>query len=365
MKVLLNPRSAEAYGQDFLAHALGSTCDLTTLTATNGAYAPSDSDPSLVVSMNLDEKADSEFVRTLPTQATTVAHVHCRYHFYSDLQRANLESALNRVRIGIVPAAFHRDEFTRAFPSVDWRVVHNGVDRSRYAVATEEERHRFRRNLGIDEDSKIVLFTGRLEDAKGLQVLRQFARRIAGTDMLLLVQFPANSQHAASAYSGAATALREICRNGVILHPDTDLSAERPVRFADILITPSLSEVAPLVVLEAFNAGVVVIGTCATPFYDELSSLGIPDTAYTFLPFPANENLSVERQSLRVADSTASYLADKLIQLAEMSPMSSYRERRNISDAAYNAGFSQEQMLASFREIYNEALSTVSGRGHR
>ena len=129
-------------------------------------------------------------------------------------------------------------------------------------------------------------------------------------------------------------------------------------------LTPSLSEVAPLVVLEAFSAGVVVMGTCATPFYDELSSLGIPNTAYTFLPFPATEDLCAERQSLRVADLTAlslslSLSADKLVQLAEMLPMSTYNERCSISQAAYNAGFTQEQMLGSFQAIYDEALFTT------
>ncbi len=309
--------------------------------------------------MNLDETADSEFVQALPANVTTVAHVHCRYSFYSAPQKANLESALRRVRVGIVPAPFHRDELAKVFPSVDWRVVHNGVDTTRYAVATEGERRQFRKKLGVADTTKIVLFTGRLEDAKGLQILRQFAQRISKTEMLLLVQFPSNSQRAKRAYTNVAKALRDINPECVILYPDTDLHTERPVRFVDILITPSLSEVAPLVVLEALNAGVIVIGTRATPFYDDLSSLGIPRTAYTFLPFPCSEKLSVERNSLRVADSTACSLAEELKQLADVLCRKTHAERYCISQAAYNAGFSQGRMLEGFQVIYDEALSAT------
>jgi len=337
--------------------ALSEKCELATLTAVNGAYEDCVNDLKLVVSMNLDEKADSDFVCALPKHVKTVAHVHCCHHFYSSIQKANLCAALHRVSIGIVTAEFHKQELSKVFPKVDWRVIHNGIDRARYSVATESERCEFRQRLGVPDGVKVVLATGRLENAKGLQVLIEFARQMSGAELVMVLQFPANSPRAEQSYESIAHEFRKINPGQVILYPDTDLSTDRPIRFADLFITPSLSEVAPLVVLEALNAGVPVIGTRSTPFYDELSSCGIPTDAYTFVPFPPEENLNVERKAIRVTDSTASHLAETLIKLTITSPTCTYPQRLNLSQATYNAGFFQDEMLKGFKTIYDEALA--------
>jgi len=180
---------------------------------------------------------------------------------------------------------------------------------------------------------------------------------MSGAELVMVLQFPANSPRAEQSYESIAHEFRKINPGQVILYPDTDLSTDRPIRFADLFITPSLSEVAPLVVLEALNAGVPVIGTRSTPFYDELSSCGIPTDAYTFVPFPPEENLNVERKAIRVTDSTASHLAETLIKLTITSPTCTYPQRLNLSQATYNAGFFQDEMLKGFKTIYDEALA--------
>ncbi len=153
MKIVLNPRSAEAFGQDFLGSALRDRCDFTALTATNGTYSPVGFNLTLVVSMNPDENVDSDFIQRLPADTTVVAHVHCRYHYYSADQKANLTASLKRVHFGIVPANFLRDELTAKFPEVDWRVAHNGVSRERFAGGTDADRRRFRASLGLDQEA--------------------------------------------------------------------------------------------------------------------------------------------------------------------------------------------------------------------
>ena len=49
--------------------------------------------------------------------------------------------------------------------------IPNGVDPDRFSVADSKERARFRRDLGIRESAKLVLFCGRLVQRKGLDVL--------------------------------------------------------------------------------------------------------------------------------------------------------------------------------------------------
>lgn len=359
MKILLNPRTNEAYGQDFLAKALLKSCGLIeAVTGNAGTYTVPSDNLDLVVSMNLDEDADSHFISTLPETVKTVAHIHCRNSFYSDAERANIAFAIGRVNLGIALAEFHQTELKQVFPTVDWRVVNNGIDRSRFRVSSEEERSDFKRRLFIDDSKKLILFVGRLEDAKGLQILRECCRLISDTKLALVIQFPANSNKAKKNYEKIALELQSMNSDQIALYPDTDLSTDRPVRHVDMMLTPSLSEVAPLVVLEAFSAGVAVIGTNATPYYEKFSELGIPSWAFRFINFPSDENLNVERKSLKLKDKNALSIAEELLGIAVDCPMTSDADRVALSRAAEVSGFSsREKMLAGFKAIYDEALA--------
>lgn len=355
MRTLLYPRSHAAYGQDFLATALSCRCNLTMLEAGKSGYALPPVNLALLVSMNLDTKVDSNYVCSLPQHIPVVGHVHCQPSYYSSAQTANLVSAVKRVRIGIVPARFHQSELQKLFPAVKWKVVYNGIDRNRFQVANHKERRAFRKKMGIAQGLTLAIFIGRLENAKGLQILEEFCAQIGKTRLGLVVQFLSNSSKATQAYPEIAARLKAICPHRIFLFPDKDLMADRPVRHADVLLTPSLSEVCPLVVLEAFNAGVPVIGTFATPFYSELDQFNLPAGSYKFIPLPTDHNFRVERKDLSVSELEAQELAAELISLAVSKSPPTDIQRVALSDATLAAGFDQESMLAAFAKIYDTA----------
>ncbi len=354
-KVLLRPRAEVAYGQDFLIDTLARDFRLKLLRAGDSGYGKQATNFDLVISMNLDGKADSDYVLNLPANIPVVAHVHCRPSYYSPEQMHHLSSALERVSVGIVPALFLQRELQARYPNVDWRLVYNGVDRNRFRVAEDKERKVLRQKHGIKDDLKLVAFVGRLERAKGLQILQEFCRQIAGTRLALLIQFPSNTAKTIELYSETATALRDICPERIFIHRDEDYNSDRPVRHADILLTTSLSEVCPLVVLEAFMAGIPVVGTHATPFYDELSQLGIPVNSFRFVPLPKEGNFEVERSKLTVDQPAAKTIAEQLIKIAAQWPHSSTEEKHSLSRAAYAAGFDQQTMSDLFQRIYSAA----------
>ncbi len=353
MKVLLNPRASAAYGQDLLAAALKRSCNLTVLQAGESGYETPPADLELVVSMNLDEKADSDYLANLPENVPVVAHIHCQPSYYSPAQNANLAAAVQRVRIGISPARFHQHQLQELYPTVDWKLVYNGVDRARFRVARPEERNEFRKKAGIDEELTLAIFVGRLEDAKGLRILEQFCNAISQTRLALMLQFLSNSSKTAQRYTEIAARLKAICPNRIFPWPDKDLAVDRPVRHADFLLMPSLCEVCPLVVLEAFVAGIRVIGTHATPFYDELDRFGLPPGSYTFISLPESRDFKVERKNLLVSEAEAKELATRLIQQATSKLPAKQSEREVLSKATLRARFDEETMLGAFRSIYD------------
>jgi len=120
---------------------------------------------------------------------------------------------------------------------------------------------------------------------------------------------------------------------------------------------PSLSEVCPLVVLEAFTAGVPVLGTQATPFYNELPQLGMPAWSYRFVPLPNEGRFNVDWSELSMNATEARKLAGQLLHFAANWPCPKEEARKALSQKALSAGFDQDTMIASFQKIYESAIA--------
>jgi glycosyltransferase involved in cell wall biosynthesis len=294
-------------------------------------------------------------ISNLPPELASVIHVHCQYSYFDGLQQGNIKRCLSRADFGITPARFLTTQLARCFPDVEWRTVYNGIDTRRFRPSTSEERRLWRREHGIPEHCLLIGFVGRLERAKGLEILEEFVRLSANTRLHLLLQFLAHSTRpAVCAYHATATRVQQSAPGRVSLFPDTDLSTDRPVRYFDVLFTPSLSEVCPLVVLEAFHSGVPVLATRATPFYTELQDFSLPSDCLHLVDLP---DLSAQsRSDLSVPADAASSVAQRLVTIAAslQPPDDDYRAR--LSGSTGEAGFTQQQMLTSFNHIYSEAI---------
>jgi glycosyltransferase involved in cell wall biosynthesis len=135
-------------------------------------------------------------------------------------------------------------------------LVPNGVDARRFLPAKPAERAGLRARLGIPQDLPVVLFVGRLERRKGLDILfAAWAELVRRADApRLLIAGPGD----ATAWGREARAL------GVRDHI-TFLGGRTDVvdlyRAADLLVFASRAEGCPNVVLEAMACGVPVVAT--------------------------------------------------------------------------------------------------------
>jgi glycosyltransferase involved in cell wall biosynthesis len=218
----------------------------------------------------------------------------------------------------------------------------------------------WRRKHGIPEDCVLVGFVGRLENAKGLQVLEEFCRLLPETKLHLLVQFLANN-NAPSVSRGESIAKQLVSRNSAQVHVyrDQDFCVDRPIRHCDLMLSLSLSEVCPLTVLEALHCGIPVLATRSTPFYHELITLGFPHHLIRILEIEGISGTS--GRNLSISEDAAKRLANSFITIASSLALSSDRDRKDTSEKIQSLGFDQQSMLGRLSAIYSQALSNQVG----
>lgn len=202
---------------------------------------------------------------------------HTRYDLYSDayarfvpraLRHAFLRISLKRITAAcdlvVAPAPSIRDWLAEYCGFEDAVVVPNGIDVERFA---NPEHPVSRRELGFSSTDVVFCYAGRLGPEKNTEWLaEEFARaaeRTSNAHLLVIGDGPsrpaAEAALAAHGFSDRATFLG--------MRPYEDLPALEAA--ADAFVTGSISEVHPLVVLEALAAGLPVIA---------VRSPGISDT---------------------------------------------------------------------------------------
>lgn len=355
MRALLVPDRGTAYGQDFLGDAIAMHCGLKKIPSSPDSIG-SLNGASLVVSQNPDSIDDASLIGSLSKHISVAIHVHCQYTYYSKEQRESLARCAARARIGVTPAGFATEDMRSRFPDVSWHTVHNGIDAARFLPSSQAQRKTWRRQRGIPEDTPLVAFVGRLERAKGVEVLREFCRMAAGARLEVLIQFLATGNAGVFArYRQVAAELAAIDPDHIHLFPDEDLGSARPIRYCDALFCPSLSEVAPLVALEAFHSGVPVIGTKSTPFYEELPTIGIAKADYCFVDIPTSVNLTLERSKLQFGPDAARKVATRLTEVSTKLRVRTDAERKAASARAGTSDLTLDSMLNRLADVYRNA----------
>jgi 1,2-diacylglycerol-3-alpha-glucose alpha-1,2-glucosyltransferase len=361
-RVILCPRDHLAYGQDFHNAGLMEHCGLTMLRKGVPRYEWSGRDPELIITQNPDDPSDADFIAGKGSSVPSVAHIHCRWEYFDDGQKEHIERTLANVVAGITPAEFHRAEMERLFPRVSWHVGANGVRSDLFRPATKRQRDEFRLTNLLSPDTKLVGFAGRIESAKGTEILKEIGKLIADQPFALFIQFPAWQaiRERVGTWERCKSLLQEIrdlCPRKVILWADTDPRFNnRPARFLDVFLCPSLSEVQPLVVLEALASGVPVVATDATPFYRELRDL-LPASLRSSLqiaPLPARLRQGNTPRKSELQE--AAGLAGALVELINTVDVSDYRQREMLASAILAAGFSESSMNARISAIYDQVV---------
>jgi glycosyltransferase involved in cell wall biosynthesis len=207
--------------------------------------------------------------------------------------------------------------------------IPNGVDTERF---TPGDRLAARRELGLPENAKIVLFVADYvsDQRKGFPVLLKALEQMRSEPDLFILTLGAQ-----------ATALPNI-PNRSLGRINDPLVLASAYRAADLFVVPSLQDNLPNTVLEAMSSGLPVIGFRAG---------GIPD-------------MIVDGETGRLADSgDSSELARAISQL-----LGTPGRRRAMGHAARRRAleeFSLERQATACRALYFEHIAAQSGAIHR
>jgi len=214
-------------------------------------------------------------------------------------------------------------------------VVHNGVDPDLYPFGGEEELYRAREVMGIDRDAIVVLYYGRLDPIKGIEVLLEsFTLLSRHSDRMLLV-----IQGAWKDNEAYFRRLQALAPPGGVRWMRRDTDVVTPLHAADVVVCPSVwQEPFGRVIIEALSTGRPIVATGVG---------GIP------------EILTGELARLLVAPGDPTALAEKLIETHDWRstlPGLGMACRRHVE-----GHFTQSQMVDGIEEVMERAVRRRSG----
>ncbi|MEK7817905.1 MAG: glycosyltransferase family 4 protein [Actinomycetota bacterium] len=158
----------------------------------------------------------------------------------------------------LTSAGIAGDKAFLAYPGIDYDLFSpaNGEQRNK----TREE---IRRQLGIDEDTFLYLYTGRPGVLKGVEFLiravPEIRQKIPGARLLLLL-----SKKPRSKYKEVTQLVKSLAPADILLHSQVERH-ELPLYFqaADCIVVPSLNEGFGFTCVEACTSGTPVVATRA------------------------------------------------------------------------------------------------------
>jgi glycosyltransferase involved in cell wall biosynthesis len=226
-----------------------------------------------------------------------------------------------------------RDEFLAAgVPHV--RIAHlpHGIDVSRFRPATAAERAALRLGHGLDPGARIVCFTGRLLQGKGLLTLVEAFARVAAHDPAAHLLIVGSGQGQALSVEDALHArVREAGLGPRVTFTGRVESVEDHLRASDVFAFPSVYEALGLSLIEAGACGLPAVG-CRTG--------GIVDV------------IAEGKTGLLVAPGDVEGLADALGQLLSDGPRRERMGAAAAADAARRFDFSES--VLRYRGLFAE-----------
>jgi len=361
MKLLLLPRQYLIAGQDFLVSSMVAQCALSLLLKPQDRYSIPSTLPELVVSVNPQERCDADFLQAMFNSVPIIVHLHNQLEYYEGTQKSDVIRSLSFASEIIVPARFLSRQVKAMFPHIPVHVVSNGIPERLFYPASAEERSAFRVQNGLSGTQILAGVIGPMTEAKGLKVIKSLCSRMGDEDFALLIQYPdwqaIRDDVGGSSYRLIADELKS-SQQKIVLWPDgAPRLAPRPVRYLDVLVAPSLSEVQPLTALEALMSGVPIIATRSTPFYAELLEAGLKYRWCRTIPLPMRfREGSREASKLSLTEEEAETIAQNMIGVLGNHQPVGDREQRTMTSKMKRLGFSETMMCNSFREIYDEAI---------
>lgn len=137
-------------------------------------------------------------------------------------------------------------------------VVSNGIDLKRFKPLTEEETSVVKNKFNLSNSSKIILFVGRIEKEKNIDVLIKTMKNVAKEAQSLLLIAGSGSQEEKLKELAADLGLENFVR---FIGRVSDEDLVKLYNLADIFATASTVELQGLVVMEAMASGCPIVSS--------------------------------------------------------------------------------------------------------
>ncbi|MBV9575529.1 MAG: hypothetical protein JO149_02775, partial [Gammaproteobacteria bacterium] len=349
MRIILIPHIDSYFGQDFTSNFLVKKMGLYPIYLREGKYDTTGIDTSrvrMMISRNGDRSDDQRLIAMFSGRIPVILHIHLKFSFLSVSQKQCLIKSMDMATALVTNCQSLAQEYQQLFPSYNWNYVNNGVDATTFYPASLEERTDFRTAHNISASKILLSYTGRLNNAKGVQVLEQLVGQVTLKEQFVI--FIQTIYH--PKYEAILKKLAKLSTEIKII----TAQQQRIVRFCDFHILTSLVETTSLVTLEALFSGVPAICADAADFFEELGRHNlpfdffwkIPFDRYAFGHFDEKYRIGLNADQVRRLSVKFMDVFDKLKPLSE-----SQRAALGLSFAKSN--YNADTMICALNKLYD------------
>ncbi len=341
MNICLVPRSKPQHGQDFRQLETINHLNLISWQKdNNNNYSlPNWEKVKLISCFNPHEQADTDFIHLAPKNIPVIIHHQLRFNYLSQQEQKNLQKNLERANRMIIPATFLADEINISCNKL--HTVTNGANTKIFKPRLEVDFQLWKKQLTIPENIKIAGFIGSPTDAKGGQFLQAIAKQLQPDWRIVLF-----SNHEPPNWVNEQ-------ENIIYIHQDLNDAKNRHITpLFDCLLSLSLCEVAPMIIIEALLSGIPIIATNSTPYLQELTNK-IPNGFLKTLSLPERLN-NCSKERLKLESQEVFNLSKTIIASMGKIPIYTEQQRINLSRSAIEARLDSQSMLSGFKDIYND-----------
>lgn len=348
MKIVLTPHALPYFGQDFTSVLLAKKIGLHPVYLKNGEYDFSKIDITsvkLIVSRYPDLSSDLSVIRKYSKRIPIVIHIHLNYSFFNQHQKNTFENSILYACLLVTNCKMLRNYYRNIFPKFKWTYINNGIDSNIFKPTTKLAREKFRKKNGIPKNRILISYTGRLNNSKGLQILRKiFDFTSTSKKFFFIIQsiplpkYDCVFSEIQSKYSNLKIILTQ---------------REKVVKFCDVHISTSLSETTSLVTLEALFCGVQVICTDVSKFYNEIDNK-IPGIKY-FRKVKMRASIN-NKATLNLQTNYLNDIGSDFIKEIDNTILLKQKQRMYLGNSFAKTEFESAIMVEKIRRLYDIAV---------
>ena len=301
----------------------------------------------LIVSRYPDRIEDLAFIKSFTNKIPIVVHLHLWYNFYNSTQKHILNETLQYANLRIANCRALGNQYKNIFPDYEWTYVNNGIDCSVFRPSTESERKQFKSINEIPVNRILLSYVGRLNNAKGFQVLERICKFVSESDSYwMIIQCIYLDK-----YSSLINEIRKKFKNiTVCVNQDV-----KTVRYSDVHLSTSLVETTSLVTLEALFSGIPVVCTDVTEFYSELDFLNKIVQCFYKITMPQRLLLNnIPKMSLELSTDEIDKISSAFINQIKKIQLLTENQRKIVASSLSGTNFDSRKMIKKLITAYKK-----------